>query len=173
MGFGPLQGCLDHKIDDFRSRNRPDVKTKQSHLQTFPWSLNSASPKMGNHRASGAGREGILGSIFVWLLTAKKAQTPAAPRRGEGLSPLSWKKQHKNRPRDPSRPAPEAMIPNFKGSTIERPGAKRLGRSGNGIVGYAKSAGLLTRNRRFQVSKRPCAGPKPIQSGRARSTSSL
>ena len=42
---------------------------------------------------------------FVWFFTAKRAQTPAAPRRGGGLGPLSCKKQRKSRPRDPSQPA--------------------------------------------------------------------
>jgi len=45
---------------------------------------------------------------FVWLFTARRAQTPAAPWCGEGLGTLSCEQPLKSRRRDPSRPAPEA-----------------------------------------------------------------
>ena len=47
---------------------------------------------------------------FVRSLIAKRARTLAAPRRGGGLGPLSYEKRHKSPPRDPSRPAPEALL---------------------------------------------------------------
>jgi len=57
----------------------------------------------------GVGRERSRGRKFVWVFTARRAQTLAAPRRGEGLGPLSYKKPHRSQPRDPSWPAPEAL----------------------------------------------------------------
>jgi len=72
----------------------------------YPRSLNSASPKLGNKRASGAGREGLSGPTFVWFFTARRAQTLAAPRRGKGLSPPSCKEPRESRPREPLPASP-------------------------------------------------------------------
>ena len=70
-------------------------------------------------RASGAGHEGSRGR-FLRLFIAKRAQTLAAPRRGGGLGPLSFKKPHKRRPRGPSRPAPEALVSPILGEALLR-----------------------------------------------------
>ena len=61
--------------------------------------------------------------FFVWFFIGKRAQTPAAPRRGGGLGPLGCKKPHKSRSRDPSRPAPEALVlVHRRGGNIDGPG---------------------------------------------------
>ena len=62
-----------------------------------------------NNTASGAGREGSQ-SRLLWFFIAKRAQTPATPRRGGGLGPLSYEEPHKSRPRDPSRPVSDALL---------------------------------------------------------------
>ena len=45
---------------------------------------------------------------FVRFFTAKRPQTPAAPRRGGGMGPLSYKNHTKVDPG--TRPAPEALL---------------------------------------------------------------
>jgi len=55
------------------------------------------------------------------FLQLRGPSPPAAPRRGRGgLGYLSYKKPHKNRSRDPSRPAPEAILFPILGETLLR-----------------------------------------------------
>ena len=92
-----------------------------------PRSLNSASPKMGNNGASGAGREGSRGRLLCGFLQLRGPTLPAQ-RCGEGFGPLKCKQPHKSRPRDPSRPAPGALLfPILWGSTIDGPGVPMAG----------------------------------------------
>ena len=81
-------------------------------MQTTPGPSIVLPLKWGMRELPGpAGRD--PGVDFCVVFTAQSAQTLAAPRRGEGLSSLNYKQPkqpRKSRPRDPSRPAPGALL---------------------------------------------------------------
>ena len=125
---GPEKWCRTHPKSAPETNSKPVswVFAKFPRMCFYFADTGSASPKMMNNRASGAGREGSRGRLLC-----ERGQTLAAPRCGEGLGPLSFKKPHKSRPWDPSRPAPEAqLLVHFRGNTIGGHGVPEVNLAG-------------------------------------------
>ena len=125
--FGRNPACKRKKRAPGNKKQFPGHLWNVQEMQTSTICPSTVLPLKGtSNRASGAGREESPGSTFVWFSTAKKAQTPAVPRHGGVLGSLSYKKPHNSRPRDPSQPAPEALLlVHFRGSTIDGHGESR------------------------------------------------